>query len=253
MIRAARLRHGDRAELVEHLGELRRRVFTALFAVIVATGVAFAFRGHLLDLLNTPLPADHAKPVTFSVTEPFATSLKVSIYAGFALALPLVLWQMWAFVAPAFNESAQRAAAWLVVAATALFGVGLVFAYFVVLPAGVGFLTTFDSDIYDIQVRAADYYSFVSLTLLAVGVVFELPVFILGLVRFGVLSAARLRRNRRIGYTAMAVLAVVLPGVDPITTAVMMGPLFLLFESSVWLAWFFERRWNAAAPLAYDH
>ena len=105
------------------------------------------------------------------------------------------------------------------------------------------FLTNFDSSLYDIEVRASSYYSFVMLVLVFVGILFQLPVFLLGLVRFGVTSSAKLRRNRRMGYVGMAALAVVMPGVDPVTTALTMAPLMVLFEGSIWLAVVFERRW----------
>ena len=247
-----RLGYGERAELVDHLGELRRRVLISALALVAGSAVAFAFHDHLLHLLNAPLPADRAKPITLGVTEPFMTSLKVSVYAGFALALPVVLWQLWGFLAPAVDPRARRAVVVLVTAATGLFAAGLAFAYAVVLPAAVRFLTTFDSNLYEIQIRASEYYSFVSLSLLAVALVFEMPVVVLGLVRFSLLSAARLRRNRRIGYAAMATLAVLLPGVDPVTTLIMTVPLIGLFEASVWLATVFERRWQTVPEPAFD-
>src|SRR5438309_10854859 len=104
-----RLRHGEEATLVEHLGELRTRIFVALGTLIVGTTVAYVFRGHLLHWLNQPLPPDKRKPVTFGVAEPFITSMWVSIYAGILLAMPVIFWQIWSFLAPAFVEHTQRA------------------------------------------------------------------------------------------------------------------------------------------------
>jgi sec-independent protein translocase protein TatC len=139
---------------------------------------------------------------------------------------------------------------WFVVVATLLFAGGVVFAYRLALPAAVHFLTSYDSNLYEIQVRASSYYSFALLALLAVGLVFELPIVMLGLVRLGITSSAKLRRNRRIGYVAVAALAVALPGVDPVTTAFEMVPLLALYESSIWLSVVFERRWRGhAKPL----
>jgi sec-independent protein translocase protein TatC len=125
-----------------------------------------------------------------------------------------------------------------------LFAGGIGFGHEIALPAAVHFLTNYDSGVYNIQIRASSYYSFALLSILAVGLVFELPVFILGLVRFRVLTSAKLRRNRRIGYVTMAALAVALPGVDPVTTMFEMAPLMLLFEGSIWVAVIFERRWQ---------
>src|SRR6478736_631326 len=146
-----RLAHGETAELVDHLDELRGRLFVCLFAVAAGTGVAYAFHHRLLDWLNGPLPAARRHLVTFGVAEPFTTSLKVSIYAGFALALPIVLWQLWRFLAPVFDERAQRSASGFVALATLLFGGGLAFAYSVALPAALRFLTNYDADDSNIQ------------------------------------------------------------------------------------------------------
>ena len=244
-----RLGHEETAELVEHLGELRTRLIVIVLALAAGFAVAYGFHHQLLDWLNQPLPAVRRKPVTFGIAEPFMTSMKVSLYAGFALALPVILWQVWAFLAPAFKRGTERVLLGFVSVATVLFAVGVGFGYTIALPAAVRFLTGYDSQSYDIQVRASSYYSFALLSLVAVGLVFELPIFILALVRLGITSAAKLRRNRRIGYATMAALAVALPGVDPATTAFEMVPLMLLFECSIWLSVAFERRWQTRSPL----
>jgi sec-independent protein translocase protein TatC len=122
---------------------------------------------------------------------------------------------------------------------------GIMFGYFIALPAAVHFLTDYDSSHFNIQIRARDYYSFVVTVLFAVAIVFELPIFVLGLARLGIVPAAKLRRNRRIGYVIVAAVAVALPGIDPVTTLLEMAPLMVLFEASIWLAVFFDRRWRA--------
>jgi sec-independent protein translocase protein TatC len=241
-----RLQGGEAAEVVDHLGELRARIVVSLVAVGAGFGVAYAVHARILGVLDAALPAVNRPPVTFGVTEPFMTSLKVSLFAGLGLALPIVLWQFWSFIAPALDPGVNRAIGWLVVSAALLFAGGGAFGLKVALPAAVHFLTGYDSTLYHIEIRAKDYYSFAIMVLVAVGIVFELPVFVLALVRLRVLSSAKLRRNRRIGYAAVAAVAVALPGVDPITTLMEMGPLMVLFESSIWLSVFFEKRWNAA-------
>lgn len=242
-----RLAHGEPVELVEHLGELRSRLVVALAALAGGFTVAYAVHGRILAWLEAALPPEHRKLVTYGVAEPFTTSIKVSLYAGLALALPVILWQVWAYLAPAFEERIQRTIVSLVGLATALLVAGVAFGYRVALPAAARFLTNYDDNLYDIQVRAADYVSFALVVLLAVGLVFELPVFILALTRIGIVSTDKLRRNRRIGYAAMAGLAVALPGVDPVTTAFEMAPLILLYEASIWLSVLLDRR-RAAAP-----
>jgi sec-independent protein translocase protein TatC len=241
-----RLGHEETAVLVDHLGELRTRLVVILVALAAGFGVAYGFHHQLIDWLNQPLPQGRRKPVTFGIAEPFMTSLKVSLCAGFALALPIVLWQVWAFLAPAFRKSTERVLVGFVAFASILFAAGVVFGYEIALPAAVRFLTNYDSTIYNIQIRASSYYSFAVLVLISVGVVFELPIFMLALVRLGITSSRKLRRNRRVGYVAMAALAVALPGVDPVTTAFEMAPLIALYEASIWLSVFFEKRWRPA-------
>jgi sec-independent protein translocase protein TatC len=242
-----RLRHGEEATLVEHLGELRSRLVFSLVAVAACFGVVYAFNNALLHWLNRPLPEHLRKPTTFGVAEPFITTFMVSFWAALLLALPIILWQIWSFFAPALEEHAQRIVAGFTVFAAFLLVGGVAFGYFVVLPAAVHFLTNYNSSEFNIQIRAKDYYGFVVTVLFAVAIVFELPIFVLALARLGILPASKLRRNRRIGYVIVAALAVALPGVDPITTTLEMIPLMLLFELSIWLAVFFDRRWHPAA------
>jgi sec-independent protein translocase protein TatC len=247
-----RLRHGEEATLIEHLGELRARLVIGLLSLSVGFVVAYAVHAHLVRLLEDALPRERRHLVTFGVAEPFITSVTVSLYAGFLLALPIIIWQIWAFFAPAFAEGTQRTIAGLVGFATALAVGGIMFGYFVALPAAVSFLTNYDTNLYNIQIRARDYIGFASVVLLAVTVVFEVPIVILGLVRIGVLTHARLKRNRRLGYVIMAAIAVALPGVDPVTTTIEMIPLMVLFEGSIWMSLLLERRWRpgeAAAEL----
>ena len=240
-----RLRHGEEATLVEHLGELRTRLVISLLAIAVAFSVVYGFHGQLLDWLNRPLPEHLRKPTTFVVAEPFITSFMVSFWASLLIALPICMWQLWSFLAPAFQEHSQRLVAGFTAFAAILLAGGIMFGYFIALPAAVHFLTNYDSNHFNIQIRARDYYSFVITVLFAVGVVFELPIFVLALARLGIVPASKLRRNRRIGYVIVAAVAVALPGIDPVTTLFEMGPLMLLFELSIWLAVFMDRRWKA--------
>jgi sec-independent protein translocase protein TatC len=241
-----RLRHGEEATLVEHLGELRTRLIVCLLALAAGFTVAYVFHGHLLDWLNRPLPDRLEKPVTFSPIEPFSTSIFVSLWAGFLLALPVVFWQVWAFLAPAFEENRQRSMAMLVAFATLLGLGGVAFGYFVILSPAIHFLTNFDSGHYTILIRARDYYRFAGFVLLGVALAFEVPVFVLALVRLRILSAARLRSTWRFGVFLMTVIGVLLPGVDPVSTILSVIPLVALYLLSVGLATFLEPRWRSA-------
>jgi sec-independent protein translocase protein TatC len=244
-----RLRHGEEVSLVEHLGELRARLVVCLVALAAGFIVAFAFHGRILDWLNRPLPERLDKPVTFGPAEPFLTSLKVSLLAGLLIALPVILWQTWAFLAPALEERSQRAISGFVVFATVMVVCGIAFGYYIALPSAIRFLTSYDEAHYQIELRARDYYSFATLVLFAMAVVFELPLFVLALVRLRIVSARKLRRGWRVGIVAITALAVALPGVDPVTTLIELGPLLALYFLSVWAATIFERRWErGAAP-----
>src|SRR3954468_8331602 len=237
-----RLQHGEDATVVEHLEELRWRIIIVLGALALTTIVAFAFHGHILDWLNHPLPADRRRVVTLGVAEPFTVSVTVSVYAGFLLALPVILWQVWSFFPPALDPSIERSVLGLVAFATALGAAGLAFGYWIVLPRALHWLTSYDDTHFTNLIQAKPYYSFTSTVLLGIVLVFELPVIVLGLVSIGVLSSATLRKNRRLGYFIVAVAALGLPGPDPVTTGLELLPMWALFEGSIWLAYFFEKR-----------
>jgi sec-independent protein translocase protein TatC len=243
-----RLRHDEEAELTDHLGELRTRLLVCLATFVPAFALAFAVHERLVELLARPLPAGE-RLVTLGVTEPFTTSIKVSLGAAVALVLPMLLWQTWAFFAPAFTPALQRSLAVLLAASAGLFVAGIAFAYAVVLPRALSFLVGFDAGLYDVQVRASSYYGFVSMLLLAAGLAFQLPVVVLGLVRAGVTSPRSLRRNRRLAYVGLVAFAVVLPTVDPVSLALEVAPLLALYELSIFLASVFERRWSSQ-PIA---
>jgi len=242
-----RLPREEEATLVEHLEELRGRILVSLAAVAVATAVAFAFHDHILEWLARPLPPAHRHLAAFGVTEPFSVSIAVSLYAGLLFALPVIFSQLWSFLAPALDAAAERRILLLAAFGFVLGAAGLAFGYGVLLPRAVHFLTNYDTSHFKILIRASSYYSFVVSVLLGVVCVFETPLVVLALVNLGVLSSAGLRRNRRKGYFFVAVAALALPGPDPVTTLLELLPMWALFEGSIWLAVFSERR---AARLA---
>lgn len=245
-----RLRHGEEATLVEHLEELRTRLFFVLIALGAAFVVTYTFHGVLLRWLNRPLPLEFRKPVTLNPIEPFTTSVWVSVWAAVLLTLPILFWQVWAFLAPALDEHRQRSMAVLVAFSAVLALGGIAFGYWIVLPPAIHFLTNYDSSYYNIQIRARDYYRFAAIVLLSIAIAFEVPVFVLGLVRLRILSAARLRRTWRIGVFVMVVVGVVLPGVDPISTILTVIPLVGLYLLSIGLASILEPRWRSSTETA---
>ncbi|HEX6712383.1 MAG TPA: twin-arginine translocase subunit TatC [Thermoleophilaceae bacterium] len=243
--------HDDRLTVVEHLDELRTRIVVSLAAFGVALALCFWQNHQLLHWLNKPL---HGKqPITFGVAEAFTTTLTVTAYAALVLALPVVLYQLYAYILPAFTPNEARVAKPLLLMIPLLFIGGALFAYFLVVPAATKFLLHFNADEFNTQIRARDYYYFVTTTLLACGVVFQMPVVILALVRLGITSAAKLRRNRRYAYLVCTIIAAALPGVDPVSMLLEALPLVVLFELSILLAKVFGRsstevseRWASA-------
>jgi sec-independent protein translocase protein TatC len=235
----------DRLTLVDHLGELRTRIIIALAALIVASSVCWWQNDFVLEVVNRPLEdlgpellGEGAKPISLGVTEQFTTTLMVSAYAGLLLALPVILYQLYAFVLPAFSPTERRVALPLLLMVPVLFICGVLFCYFVVLEPATEFLLGFNDDEFTTAVRARDYYSFVGLTTIAMGLLFQVPVVILALTRLGITTPESLRKNRRFAILGCAVLAALLPTIDPVTMLLEMVPLLVLFELSIFLARF---------------
>ncbi|GAC1315881.1 MAG: twin-arginine translocase subunit TatC [Thermoleophilaceae bacterium] len=226
--------HDDRLTVVEHLDELRSRLIYSVIGFAVALGVCFWQNHLLLKIVNRPLHG--RRPVTLGVAEPFTTTLMVCAYAAVLISLPLLLYQIYSFVLPAFSPGERRVALPLLLMVPLLFLGGLAFGYFVVIPVAVKFLLHFNTDQFNTQIRARDYYGFVTLTLLAIGVVFQVPVLILALTGLGVTTPAQLRKGRRYAILVAAVIAAALPGVDPVSMLLEMVPLVLLYELSILLA-----------------
>jgi sec-independent protein translocase protein TatC len=187
-------------------------------------------------------PETVSKPVTLGVTEPFTATLSVSFYMGLLLALPVVLYQAYAFVLPAFTPRERKVALPLMVLVPVLFLAGVAFGYLVVLQRAIAFLQNFNDDDFDILVQARDYYRFAILFMGAIGLLFQIPVGVLAVTRSGVLTPGQLRKNRGYVILGIAVLAAVAtPTPDPITMTLAMAPLIVLFELSILLAIWLDR------------
>ena len=232
-LRAAKF--DEQMTLVEHLDELRNRIIASAAVLVVACGLCFWQNDLLLEIANEPLPGDRV-PITFGVTEPFMTTLKISIYAGILIALPVLLYQAYAFLLPALRPTEKRVVLPFLLLVPLLFIAGVVFSYFVVVPAATEFLLNFNQDQFNIQVRASEYYSFFILTLIALGLVFQVPMGIVAVTRLGIVTPQQLARNRRYAYLILAVVAMLLPGTDPVTMLIELLPLLVLFEFSLILA-----------------
>ncbi len=237
----------DQLSVVEHLDELRTRIIVVLAFFSVVLAVCFWRNHDVLTIVNSPLP-EGLVPATFGVSEAFMATLTVSAYAALIITSPLIVYEIWAFVVPALSSAEKRVARPMVVLTPLLFAGGCLFGYFIVLPAALGFLLSFNEEQFNMLLRASEYYSFFGLTVLTMGVLFELPLAILIAARLGVVTSDQLRQNRRYAVLVIAVVAMLLPGVDPVSMLIEMVPLLLLFELSVWLTvWFGDPRRPAEA------
>jgi sec-independent protein translocase protein TatC len=179
-----------------------------------------------------------SQPVTLGPGEPFSATFTVAFYFSLLIAMPLILYQLYAFVLPAFSPGERRVALPLMSMIPVLFIIGVAFGYFVVLPAAVRFLQNFNSDQFNILLQARDYYKFAVLSLAASGLVFQLPVAILALTRLGIVTPQFLTRNWRYAIVLLTIIAVLLPGTDPVSTMIEAVPLYLLYVFSIIMARF---------------
>lgn len=235
MRRIRPISHEDRLSVVDHLDELRSR----LIICVVAFCVAWAFTGwqnHLvLEIMNAPLP-EGKEPITLGPSEAFTSTLMNAAYFALIISAPVILYELYAFVLPAFSPTERRIATPLLIMVPLLFISGVVFCYFVVLTPALHFLLNFNADEFNTQVRAKDYYSFVSLIMITMGLGFQIPVGVLAACKVGITNAEKLRRSRRYAIVVIVVLASLLPTLDPVTLLLESLPFYLLYELSILLA-----------------
>ena len=193
------------------------------------------------DVARIPRDPQGDNPVTLGVGEPFTTTITVALYFALVFALPFILYQLYGFVLPALSPEERRVAMPLLAAVPCLFVVGVAFGYFIVLPAAVRFFVNFNSSEFNVLVQASQFYKFAGTILLAMGLVFQVPVVILAATRVGLVTVEQLRKHRRYAILACAVVAAFLPG-DAITLLLETVPLYLLYEVSILVAAFVNRR-----------
>jgi sec-independent protein translocase protein TatC len=228
--------HEDRLSVVDHLDELRTRLFVCILAFGAAWALTAWQNDLVLEIVNKPLPDSVEKPITLGPAEAFYTTLTNAAYVALLISLPVILYQLYAFVLPAFSPSERKVALPVLLLVPILFVTGVVFCYFVVLTPALDFLLNFNADEFNTQVRARDYYSFVTLLMLAMGIGFQIPVGVLAACKLGLTSADKLRRGRRYAIVAIVVLASLLPTLDPITLLLEAVPLYVLYELSILMA-----------------
>jgi sec-independent protein translocase protein TatC len=203
------------------------------------------------DVARIPRNPSGDNPVTLGVGEPFTTTIKVALYFALVFSLPVILFELYGFMLPALSPRERRATVPLLTAVPFLFAAGVLFGYFVVLPAAVRFFVNFNSSEFNVLVQASQFYAFAATVLLAMGLIFQVPVAILAAARAGIVTPRQLRKNRRYAIVVCAVVAAFLPG-DVVTLALETVPLYLLYEASILLAALVERSESGRGEPAGD-
>ena len=257
----------SRAPLLDHLMELRNRLFVVCAAVVLATMVSFAFAQQIYLFLVEPyrvafsvvhhIPLSEAK-VTLQATSPlevFYTNLKLALFAGIIVSFPVIAWQAYAFIAPGLYKKEKAAAAPFMIAAPVMFALGCAFVYYVAMPYAMRFAlgTTVSTGNVQIALNAKvdQYFGLVTTLILAFGFVFQVPV-VLALLGFaGIVDAQMLRKGRRYAILAIAVFSAMVTPPEPISMLIMAIPVYLLYEASIWIVWLIEKaraKDDAVAP-----
>ncbi len=233
MARPRRVHPDDQLTLVEHLDELRWRLIVSLSALAIGIAVCYAENDRIYHALRAPI--HYRKLYAFGPTEAFFNTIAISIYGGLIIALPVISYQLYAYVIPAFAEENQRTIKPLLAMIPGLFIVGVVFGWFVVIPPAIRFLTGFNSHNFHYLPQAAPYLHFVLFTLIAMGVVFELPVVMMMLGRLGIVTSRLMKRRWREAIVVLAAIAALLPGTDPVTMMSEYLPMLALYGLSYFL------------------
>jgi sec-independent protein translocase protein TatC len=243
LARVRRLDHGEEATLVEHLTELRDRLIACFVVLAVAFAVAFWRYHDLFAILNRPLPhkLQETKPITTEIGEAFTLTILISVYTALLVTFPFTLYQLYAYLIPAFSSDAAKRIKPVLLFIPLLFTAGAAFGYFVVVPSAVNFLYFWASDEVTALPRARSIYPFEMTMMFVMGIIFEMPAAVWVLTRVGVLSSRAMKKNRRIAIVILAVVAAALPGTDPISMLLELVPLLVLFEVSIWVAVSVER------------
>lgn len=230
--------------LYEHLSELRSRIINSVYILVISTSVCYAFSDKIFDFVRKPitpyLPGGGL--IYTGPLDKFIAHLKLSVVCGILVACPLLLYQVWKFIAPGLYAKERKYAIGFIVSGTGLFFLGAAFSYFIALPMAFDFLMSFGGDIDKPMISIDQYMGFFTQMSLMFGVAFELPLVIIVLGMMGIVSQAFLRKNRRYAVMIIAILAAIITPPDVLSMLLMLAPMWLLFEVSVFVVGIFERK-----------
>lgn len=225
-----------------HLEELRKRLMVSVTAVLLCSALAYAFSDKLFMILAKPLPPN-TNFAFIRLVEPFFTYLKVSLLTGIFLSSPVIIYQIWAFIAPGLHENERKWVWPIVISSVILFIGGVLFCYFIVLPVGFPFFLSFATDTIRPMLSMDEYFSFITKFLLAFGIVFEIPLFILFLSLLGIVDAKMLSAYRKYAILGIFIVAAILtPTPDAFSQLLMAGPMMLLYEVGIIVARIFGKK-----------
>ncbi len=219
-----------------HFKELRQRFVRSLIALAVAAAIAFIFYNQIFEILKGPAP-DDVKFIAIELMENLTTVFKVCLTAGLVIAMPYLVYQLFAFLSPALTSKEKKFVFTSIPFVAGLFIAGVLFAYFIALPPAIGFLTGFADQVAEVEVRISNYVDIATRLLVAVGLSFEMPLIIMVLARVGITSPSWLAKQRKIWVIIAFVLgAIITPTFDPINQTIIALPLIVLYELSIWLS-----------------
>ena len=224
-----------RMPFLDHLEELRWTILRSLIAVVLGAVVCYLFSREIVTFLRSLGPED-LKLIYLAPTEGFMIYIKVAIFSGLVLSMPYVVYEFWKFIVPGLLEKEKKLVPPIVAFTVLCFATGASFAALVIVPLGMKFLLSFQTDFLTDSITIGKYLGFVVTIILVFGVVFELPVLSFFLTKIGILTPEFLRRNRRYGIVLIFIMAAVLTPPDIFTQLMLAGPLIMLYEISIWVS-----------------
>ena len=230
-----------RLTVLEHISELRHRLTRSAIVVVVTTVISFVFAKQIFEILKSP--AGEINLIFIEMTEMIGIYMKVSLAGGIILAMPYLVYQFIMFISPALTRREKKRIYLILPWITLMFVGGVIFAYFILVPPAMKFLITFGSDIATPQIKIGSYISVVTRLLLAIGLVFEMPVVTTFLARLGIITPKWLSDKRKPAVILAFVLAAIItPTFDPVNQTLVAAPLIILYEISIWLAKLVQRK-----------
>ncbi|MCD4664873.1 MAG: twin-arginine translocase subunit TatC [Bacteroidales bacterium] len=220
---------------LDHLEELRQRLLRSILSIVLFSVGSYFISKQIMQLLLRPYPHDK-KLIFLAPTEGFIVHIKVAVFAGIILSLPVIFYQLWHFISPGLYKKEQRYIPMIVLFSVFFFLTGAFFCYFIIIPFGLNFLLSFNTEQLEASIQIKEYLKFVTLLIMVFGAIFELPLLSYFLTKMGILTPEFMRKNRRYGIVLIFVCAAILTPPDIVTQLFLAGPLILLYEISIWVS-----------------